>query len=264
MEKPSLQENQRPLHILLAEDNAVNQRLAVGLLENRSHRVRVASNGQEALDVLEAEHFDLVIMDVQMPDVDGFEATARIREREQITGGHVPIIAMTAYAMKGDQERCLASGMDAYVSKPVQAQELFRAIDTVLGQVVKEEPLRDAGGDQEVFNKDELLERVDGDEALFDELIGLFLEDCPTVLADIRAAVEQKDGEELERAAHRMKGMAGNFSAGPVVAVAHRLEGMGREGNLGSIEEEYKELKVEALRLIDALERVRTDTGGTK
>ena len=113
------------LRLLLAEDNAVNQRLATRLLEKRGHTVTVAANGRQAVDVLEREPFDLVLMDVQMPEMDGFEATAAIRCREQVHGGHIPIVAMTAHAMKGDRERCLAAGMDGYVSKPLQAQELY-------------------------------------------------------------------------------------------------------------------------------------------
>jgi PAS domain S-box-containing protein len=125
-------ETRRSLRILLAEDNPVNRKLAVRLLEKQGHGVTVAGNGREALATLEKEPFDLVLMDVQMPDMDGFEATAAIRQQEQATGAHLPIIAMTAYALKGDRERCLEAGMDAYVSKPINTDELFRAIDSVL------------------------------------------------------------------------------------------------------------------------------------
>ena len=128
----SLRENQRKLRILLAEDNAVNQKLASRLLEKRGHTVAVAGNGREALKVLEKQRFDLVLMDVSMPEMDGLEATRAIRAAEKTTGAHLPIIAMTAHAMKGDRERCLDAGMDGYVSKPVQAQELFEAAETVL------------------------------------------------------------------------------------------------------------------------------------
>jgi signal transduction histidine kinase/CheY-like chemotaxis protein/ligand-binding sensor domain-containing protein len=124
----SLREGQRSLRVLLAEDNVVNQVLASRLLEKHGHTVVVASNGRKALDALEKENFDLVVMDVSMPEMDGFEAAAAIRAREGRTGSHIPIIAMTAHAMKGDRERCLAAGMDAYVSKPIQASELFQAI----------------------------------------------------------------------------------------------------------------------------------------
>jgi len=124
------------LHILLAEDNAVNQRLAVRLLERRGYTVVVAGNGGEALAALQRENFDLALMDVQMPEMDGLEATVAIREREKTTGAHLPIIAMTAHAMKGDQERCLAAGMDGYISKPIQAQKLFETIERVVSEIL--------------------------------------------------------------------------------------------------------------------------------
>jgi CheY-like chemotaxis protein len=135
-DKAANPEKRRPLRILLAEDNLVNQRLAVGLLEKRGHAVVIAADGKQALSALEREPFDLMFMDVQMPEMGGFEATARIREREMKTGRRLPIIAMTAHAMKGDRERCLASGMDGYISKPIGAAELSQAIDETLGTLV--------------------------------------------------------------------------------------------------------------------------------
>ena len=127
----TVREAQGGLHILLAEDNAVNQKVAERLLEKHGHRVTVSSNGREALAALDREAFDIVLMDVQMPEMDGFEATAAIRAKESHTGGHIPIIAMTAHAMTGDRERCLAAGMDGYVSKPINAKTLFEAIEAL-------------------------------------------------------------------------------------------------------------------------------------
>jgi CheY-like chemotaxis protein len=131
----SLREGRRGLRILLAEDNAVNQRLAAGLLEKRGHTVVVTATGREAVEASSSQKFDLVMMDVEMPEMDGFEATAAIRTWESATGVHIPIIAMTAHAMTGDRERCLAAGMDGYVSKPIQAQELFEAIEGLVSPV---------------------------------------------------------------------------------------------------------------------------------
>jgi PAS domain S-box-containing protein len=127
----ALRAGPRGLRVLLAEDNEVNQRLASRLIEKRGHTVVLASNGREALEAMEKQRFDLVVMDIQMPEVDGFEATAAIRRRENETGTHIPIIAMSAYALAGDRERCLAAGMDGYVSKPIQAKELIEAIETL-------------------------------------------------------------------------------------------------------------------------------------
>jgi CheY-like chemotaxis protein len=121
------------LRILLAEDSLFNQKLALGLLGKRGHEVVVANDGKEAVEACRTQDFDLVLMDVQMPEMDGFEATAAIRAREQRTGAHLPIIAMTAHAMKGDREKCLEAGMDSYVAKPIHASELFAAIESVLG-----------------------------------------------------------------------------------------------------------------------------------
>ena len=120
-----------PLRVLLAEDGLVNQKLAVALLKKRGHQVTVAHNGHEAVQCAQAEPFDVILMDVEMPEMDGFQATSAIRQREKALGLHTPIIAMTAHAMKGDRERCLAAGMDAYVAKPIRPGELFAAIESL-------------------------------------------------------------------------------------------------------------------------------------
>ena len=124
-------------HILAAEDNPINQRLAVLLLEKRGYRVTLAENGLEVLARLDQQRFDLILMDVQMPEMGGLEATRRIRERERISGEHIPIVAVTANAMKGDRERCLESGMDDYVSKPISPDEMFRVMEAQIAAGVK-------------------------------------------------------------------------------------------------------------------------------
>jgi CheY-like chemotaxis protein len=125
-------EDHRRLRILLAEDNPVNQKVATRLLEKRGHTVALAESGKEAVNAWREQPFDLILMDVQMPDMDGFVATAKIREQERLGARHIPIIAMTAHAMVGDRERCLAAGMDDYVSKPVNVNDLFAAIERLL------------------------------------------------------------------------------------------------------------------------------------
>jgi CheY-like chemotaxis protein len=125
----ALRERRPALSVLVAEDDLVSQRLVVRLLEKRGHTVEIAANGQKALAALENQSYDVVLMDVQMPEIDGFQATAAVREREQTTGKHLRVIAMTAHAMKGDREKCLAAGMDGYISKPIHPQELFDAVE---------------------------------------------------------------------------------------------------------------------------------------
>jgi CheY-like chemotaxis protein len=120
----------RSVRVLLAEDNEINQKVALEFLKMRGHQVRIVNNGKEALEALGVETFEIILMDVQMPVMDGFQATATIREQERSTGRHIPIIAMTGYAMKGDRQRCLDAGMDAYISKPIRSQELFEIVES--------------------------------------------------------------------------------------------------------------------------------------
>ena len=235
----------RPLRILLAEDNPVNQRLALKLLEKRGHTVSVANNGREALELLERarwEGFDVVLMDVQMPEMDGLEATTSIRAREKTTGRHLPIIAMTAHAMKGDRERCLEAGMDGYVSKPVRAADLLEEIDKQVRRA-NQPTLR------VVLDRAALLERLEGDAELLAEIVGVFLEDCPRLVASIREAVARGDARLLERAAHTLKGSVGNFGVSAAAAAALRLEQMGRQGELAQAGEACAALDREIERL---------------
>jgi len=253
----------RPLRILLAEDNPVNQRLALKLLEKRGHTVSVANNGREALELLERarwEGFDVVLMDVQMPEMDGLEATASIRARERATGRHLPIIAMTAHAMKGDKERCLEAGMDGYVSKPVRAKDLFDEIkkhvpsaEAPATETSAKPPSPEATPPVREFadalDRAALLERLEGDAELLAEIVGVFLEDCPRLVASIREAVARGDARLLERAAHTLKGSVGNFGVSAAAAAALRLEQMGRQGELAQAGEACAALDREIERL---------------
>jgi two-component system, sensor histidine kinase and response regulator len=248
----------RSLHLLLAEDNAVNRQYATRLLEKYGHRVTAAVNGREVLALLEQSAFagfDAVLMDVQMPEMDGLEATAAIRERERIHGTHIPIVAMTAHAMKGDPERCLSAGMDGYVSKPVRPDRLFEELEkfTPAGPVRPAQPGEPAPAvapKAELLNREAVLARVEGDRQLLEQMVSIFLEEVPRQLAELRKAIDDADARAVERAAHTLKGAVGIFAAPPAVAAALRVELMGREKNLAgaapalaSLEREVERLK---------------------
>ncbi len=258
--RPALQPEggaDRPLKILLAEDNLVNQRLAVRLLQKKGHRVTVAGNGQEALDAVAREPFDVVLMDVQMPVLGGLEATQRLREQERDTGKHLPVVAMTAHAMKGDRERCLAVGMDEYVTKPIQATELFDAIQKVLGTDHRPaEATAALAPAEEVLDRNGALERVGGDVELLQELVALFRQDCPKLFDEIRDAVRRGNAADLRRAAHTLKGSVSNFCAAEATGAARDLETMGREENLAGAAAALRELEQALDRLWPALDSV--------
>jgi len=212
----------RRARILLVEDNVVNQRVAMGLLARRGHAVTVASDGYEALEQLERETFDVVLMDLQMPVMGGLEAALAIRERERATGGHVRIIAMTAHAMASDRERCLAAGMDGYLSKPVDPAALFAMVEQRASAV--EAPPAAAG--HQTFNEADLLDRLSGDRALMAEVIRLFLEDLPARRAAIDAAVTAGDAIALRAAAHGLRGASATVTATALADAAWALEDM--------------------------------------
>jgi two-component system sensor histidine kinase/response regulator len=244
----SLQESRQHLRILLAEDNPVNRELTVRILSKRGHSVAVAANGKIALETLETQAFDLILMDVQMPEMDGFEATAAIRKNEAVTGTRIPIIAMTAHAMKGDRERCLEAGMDAYISKPVKADELVKLAET-LGAVASGPPDDYGETATAAFDREVALARVDGDEALLIDLAQLLLEESPKMLAAIHDAVTGNAPEQLERAAHSLKGSVATFAAQGAVDAALKLERLGRSGDLKSAEQAYAALESQMNRL---------------
>ncbi|NLY00616.1 MAG: response regulator [Rhodopirellula sp.] len=227
----------RPLRILLAEDSLVNQKLASALLAKHGHTVTVAANGREALALLQAQPFDLVFMDVQMPEMDGLEATAAIRTREKATGAHLPIIAMTAHAMKGDRERCLAAGMDEYIAKPFRAQHLFEVLESVLGSSpAPAEPSQPPLPTRNLPDRSELLRAVGGDEDLLKTLVEAVLEEAPRQMDAIRQALADGNSKALALAAHTLKGAVRYFGDNAVFEYAYRLEGLGRQAALDDAE----------------------------
>jgi signal transduction histidine kinase/CheY-like chemotaxis protein len=245
----------RPLRVLLAEDNLVNQKLAVRLLEGRGHTVVLAESGKAAVAAWEKLGPDLVLMDVQMPEMDGFEATARIRRAEGEGGRRTPIIALTAHAMKGDRERCLEAGMDGYVTKPLRAAELFEAISRVVPPGPAPGPAPTAGGSLPAGAIDwaDALKRAGGDPELLRELVRLFLKEHPRWLAVLREALAAGSAAALRDAAHSLKGALGTLAAQAAFDAALRVEALGRQGNLRGAEETCALLEQELERLRPAL-----------
>jgi signal transduction histidine kinase/CheY-like chemotaxis protein len=245
----------RGLRILVAEDDAVNQRLAARILERQGCRVHLVSDGRQALAALESGGFDLVLMDLQMPEMGGLEATARIRALEERTGGHIPIVALTASALKDDRERCLRAGMDEYISKPIRSIELIDVMTRLTGKadMTEEDALSDAvsarGDAVEEFDVKTALERVDGDEELLLEIAGLFLEDVPRMMPELRKAAEDLDIPAIDQLAHKIKGSVGNVGGIAAHEAALRLEMVVKSGDTG-------EIAASVDRLIRAIERL--------
>ena len=272
-----------PRKILLAEDSLINQRVALGFLGQWGHTVVVANNGQEAVDAVQREPFDLVLMDVQMPKLNGYEATGAIRQLEQGTGRHIPIIAMTAEAIKGDRELCLEAGMDDYVSKPIDQQALYDAIQRWPAKVlsataaeaqhtslVAAEPPNPAAlesarsitaianvssADEGVIDWNVARKITNGDAQMLSEIVVLIKEQCPQLLSDIRRAVETSDAPLLRRGGHTLHNSAGYFGSQRVSELALRLEILGREGNFHDAPAIITRLEDEVACLLAALER---------
>jgi signal transduction histidine kinase/DNA-binding response OmpR family regulator len=233
--------------ILLAEDNVVNQRVAVGLLNRRGHQVTVANNGREALDAVAREPFDLVLMDLQMPVMGGLEATAAIRAREAISGGHLWIVAMTAHVMPGDRERCLAAGMDGYLAKPIDPKALYAQVEDGPGQQPNTKSTPSTSIDH-----GELLRRLYGDEELAADVVRLFIEECPGMVDAVGSALAQRDLELVKRAAHALKGSAGTAAAHGVADAARTIERLASEGLVEALDDAWAELSKHAALLLHA------------
>lgn len=242
------------LHTLLVDDNAFNQKVGVQKLTKMGHKVTVVSGGMEALAAMEAARFDIVFMDLHMRDIDGLEATRRIRQREAGTGVHTPVIAMTARAMKEDRDLCLASGMDDFVSKPIRDADLLRAIQAVAPRsscVVPIEPPRNAAPPSRDTTR--WLERVGGNAKLLAELVTSFRADCPLLLAEIDDSILKNDPGTLCRAAHTLKSMLLFFEATTASEAAIRLETMGRNSDVSGSPETFAKLSVEVEGLLSEL-----------
>ncbi len=242
----------RSLKILLAEDNVVNQRLAIGLLEKYGHQVRVVTNGRDCVDVFESESFDMVLMDVQMPEMDGIEATRAIRELERNTSQRIPIIAMTAHAMSGDRDRCIDAGMDDYVAKPIRVGDLMRAVGAHVDKSQLAAPSIDAG---QSVNWGDAFETVGGDRELLVDLVNVFLEERAAMIGEIRSAIDADDPRELRRCAHAMKGALKHLGAQLAAQTALKLEQLGEQNLTSGALPAFDQLTHQVHQLTDELER---------
>ena len=246
----------RPLRILVAEDNLVNRKLVTRLLQRRGHRITAVDNGRAAVATVTkatAQAFDVVLMDVQMPEMNGLEATAAIRSTEQSSGAHVPIIALTAHAMQGDRERCLAAGMDAYLAKPIDVDELISTVEAcadhgAVGPAAASSP--NAAEPLAVFDEQKALAHAGGDRRLLKEVVAFFRTDCPVTVRRIDTAIKRRDPEALRLAAHALKGALATVGSSTGRATAFALEQMGRSGDIAAAPETFNDLR-QAITALD-------------
>ena len=273
----------RPLRVLLAEDTPANQKLVDFVLGSRGHTVVVAEDGREAVERLAAESFDVVLMDGQMPEMDGFQATAAIRALPDRRKARLPVIALTAHALKGDAQRCLAAGMDAYLSKPVDGRRLIALVEQLAEAASERDAPRSAGGVQNeptplppsaqperecrhgegssaeppLFDLDEAVERCFGQHRLFQKMVDSLFQEAASLLDEMRAALAHGDREKLAAAAHRLKGTVVYLAAGPAAEAAARVEQIGRSGDLDTAPDALGQLsaRLDALKAALAVHR---------
>jgi CheY-like chemotaxis protein/HPt (histidine-containing phosphotransfer) domain-containing protein len=248
----------RALRVLVAEDNQVNRQFVTRVLEKRGHSIVAVGDGRAAVDAVDKAatgYFDLVLMDVQMPEVDGLSATVLIRQHERSTGAHIPIVAMTAHAMSGDRERCLAAGMDDYVSKPLHPHELVEAVERLVAApgASTARAQGEQAGPSIVFDADTACNRLGGDRKLLREVIAIFRAQTPELLAAIRKGAKSGDADGVKRAAHTLKGSLGTLHAPRAYEAAARLEALARRGETADIPTAVASLLQEMSKLGRAL-----------
>jgi CheY-like chemotaxis protein/HPt (histidine-containing phosphotransfer) domain-containing protein len=241
----------------LAEDNRVNQTVASRMLLKMGHSIVVANNGHEALSLLAQQKFDVVLMDIQMPEMDGLTATQKIREGEAQGRSRIPIIAVTAHAMKGDRERCLGAGMDGYITKPINGRALEEAIAAVVPGwfgVSSKAPGQDAAPDSApTWDIARTLERLGGDEKLLYEVVEIFLEEGPKQITSLRHAIADGDAANIEKTAHSLKGELGYLGIPTVSRKAGELEEMGRRRDLQQSAEAFAAFDTEILAILNSM-----------
>jgi signal transduction histidine kinase/CheY-like chemotaxis protein len=236
-----------PWTVLVVEDEAIHRELLSALLLGRGHRVVTARNGREALTELSRNRVDIALMDLQMPELDGFDTTSTIREWEGRRGGHLPIVAMTASVMADDPERCTAIGVDRFLTKPIRRETLFRVVEELARTAEPREVPPELAG------RPTFLAGLGGDRALARKLVEIFLEQSPGLVENVRVAIEAGDGDGLRRAAHALRGMVSNFPPGPARGAAARMETIGFDNDLAAAHDVFPVLEQEIARLRDLL-----------
>ncbi len=252
---------------MLAEDTVASQKIVKNVLTKRGHEVEIACDGSEVVEKIRLAPFDAVLMDVQMPVMDGLQATAAIRSLDALRERHIPIIAITAHAMQGDRERCLAAGMDAYLCKPFRAAELVEVVETLAaGASSKPAPSGTSvaaathpqnapslSADRPIFDMEASLARLGHDRVFFGDLVVFFLEDYPALLVQLAKGLHDRDASAIRYAAHSLKGLVSNFDAFDAMEAAARVEKAGLEGDLEAARQLAPPLNSEIRRLHDAL-----------
>ena len=247
----------QPLKVLLAEDNPLNRKLVVSILHNRGHRVVVAQNGREAVETARKEPFDLILMDIQMPVMDGFEATRRIRAMEQETGApRTPVVAVTAHVLEEEKDRCFCMDMDGFVGKPIRREEFLDTVEGIVGVAPVEEPLEPVEEEKAVLDRPKFMSIVGGNMELVKELIILYWESLPNQMTQLREALDAGDAKGCRYYAHALKGMSLNLSARQTADIALEMELLGRGGDLSTAEEVWGRLSASVDRLREATDGI--------
>ncbi len=253
------EEPERRMSILLAEDNPLNRKLVVSLLRGRGHHAVVATNGREAVDYVRKAPFDLILMDIQMPVMDGFEATRLIREWERETGAdRTPVIAVTAHVLEEEKERCFAMEMDGFVGKPIRRRDFLATVETIAGpSPLNRGAERDESppGGRAILDRSALMSIVGGNRELIAELVDLYWQSLPKQMANIREALDDGNADQCQYWAHALKGMSLNLSARQTADIALEMELLGKEGDLSAGEAVWQRLRA-------AVDRLRRATDG--
>jgi len=245
--------SQTRLRVLVADDNHINQKVVASLLENMGHRAEVVGNGKEAVEAYKFIPYDVVLMDLQMPEMDGFEASGQIRALARMQGRHTSIIAVTAYARKQDKEKCLAWGMDDYVSKPINPMELRAVLERTMTAARSISPVAPLVDSTDVLNLSAAMAQIEGNSELFAEIAQMFLAQYPRLLAEIHQAFSASDCAVLTSAVHTLGSSAGQMGAGRALATARKLEEIGRQEELASVPEALAQLEADLALVESAL-----------